>query len=137
MGVMLDSNACIFIMKRDQRIKPKARLSECGISQIVLGELEYGVCNSPKNRQQVNRQALYDFLSAVRIHPISNDVTALYGEVRALLRRQGQPIGPNDLWIAAHALALDTTLVTNNTREFTRVPNLVVDNWIIESGHLP
>ena len=130
MSVMLDSDACIHIMKRDPRMKPRAALAECGISQIVLGELEYGVSNSPENRQLDNRNALYDFLSAVHIHPLTNEVASVYGEVRALLRRQGMLIGPNDLWIAAHALALDATLVTSNTREFERVPNLAVENWI-------
>ncbi len=130
MAVMLDSDACIHIMKRDPRIKPNAALAECGISQIVLGELEYGVFNSPENRQLDNRKSLYDFLSAVHIHPLTNEVAAVYGEVRAVLRRQGMLIGPNDLWIAAHALSLKATLVTNNTREFKRVPNLVVENWI-------
>lgn len=75
MTVMLDSDACIHIMKRDPRMKPKADLSECGISQIVLGVLEYGVCNSP-----ANRQSLYDFLSAVHIHPLTNAVAVCYGE---------------------------------------------------------
>jgi len=133
MKVMLDSDTCIHIMKHDPRMQPKVALDECGISQIVLGELEYGVCNSPPNRQQENRQSLYDFLSAVAIHPITNDVAAFYGDVRAFLRRQGQMIGPNDLWIAAHALAADLTLVTNNTHEFSRVPNLSVDNWLVET----
>lgn len=130
MAVMLDSDTCIHIMKRDPRMKPKAALAECGISQIVLGELEYGVSNSPEIRQLDNRKSLYDFLSAVHIHPLTNEVAGVYGEVRAVLRRQGMLIGPNDMWIAAHALALDATLVTNNTREFERVPKLVVGNWI-------
>lgn len=130
MTVMLDSDTCIHIMKHDPRMKPKAALDECAISQIVLGELEYGVCNSPTNRQQQNRQSLYDFLSAVAIHPLTNDVAALYGDVRALLRRQGAMIGPNDLWIAAHALAAGLPLVTNNAREFARVPNLSIESWM-------
>ena len=133
MMVMLDSDMCIHIMKHDPRMKPRAALGDCGISQIVLGELEYGVCNSPPNRQQENRQSLYDFLGAVVIHPITNDVATFYGDVRAFLRRQGQMIGPNDLWIGAHALAADLTLVTNNTREFSRVPNLSVENWVVET----
>ena len=114
-------------------MKPRADLSECGISQIVLGELEYGVYNSPANRQQENRHSLYDFLSAVHIHPITNAVATCYGDIRAFLRREGMMIGPNDLWIASHALAIGATLVTNNTREFSRVPNLLVANWLVES----
>jgi len=130
MIVMLDSDTCIHVMKHDPRMKPKATLGDCAISQIVLGELEYGVCNSPAKRQQENRQSLYDFLTTVQIHPLTNDVAAFYGDVRAFLRRQGTPIGPNDLWIASHALAAGLPLVTNNTREFSRVPNLSIDTWM-------
>ena len=130
MIVMLDSDTCIHIMKHDPRVKPKASLGECAISQIVLGELEYGVCNSPTKRQQENRQSLYDFLTIVQIHPLTNDVAAFYGDVRAFLRRQGTPISPNDLWIASHALAAGLPLVTNNTREFSRVPDLRIDTWL-------
>lgn len=97
MVVMLDSDACIHIMKRDPRIKPKAALTECGVSQIVLGELEYGVSNSPEDRPLDNRKSLYDFLSAVHIHPLTNDVAAVCGEVKAILCRQGILIGPNGL----------------------------------------
>lgn len=136
MTVMLDSDACIHIMKRDPRMKPKADLSECGISQVVLGELEYGVCNSPANRQQENRQSLYDFLSAVHIHPLTNAVAVYYGDICAFLRREGMLIGSNNLWIASHAVATGATLVANNTREFTRVPNLNVVNWLVESANI-
>ena len=111
-------------------MKPQAALGDCAISQIVLGELEYGVCNSPSERQQQNRQSLYDFLSTVQVYPLSNEVAAFYGDIRAFLRRQGTPIGPNDLWIAAHALAGNIPLVTNNIREFERVPKLKIETWM-------
>ena len=130
MAMMLDSDTCISIMKRDPHMKPKAALGDCAISQIVLGELEYGVCNSPSERQQQNRQSLYDFLSTVQIYPLSNEVAAFYGDIRAFLRRQETRIGPNDLWIAAHALAGNIPLVTNNTREFERVPKLKIETWM-------
>ena len=130
MFAMLDSDTCIHLMKHDPRMKPKATLSECAISQTVLGELEYGVRNSPAKRHQQNRQSLYDFLTTMQIHPLTNDVAAFYGDIRAFLRRQGTPIGPNDLWIASHALAAGLPLVTNNTREFSRVPNLNIDTWM-------
>lgn len=130
MAVMLGSDTCIAIMRRDPSMKPQAALGECVISQIVLGELEYGVYSSSKPRQEDNRKSLYDFLSAVSIYPLTNDAAAIYGGIRASLRRQGTLIGPNDLWIAAHAVAVDASLVTNNTREFSRVPNLVLSNWM-------
>lgn len=130
MPYMLDTDTCIFIMNRDPRIAPQASLAECAISQIVLGELEYGVANSPEARQLENSRSLLDFLSSIKIYALTNQTARVYGEVRAGLRRSGQSIGPNDLWIAAHALALELPLVTNNTREFSRVPELVINTWV-------
>ena len=70
------------------------------------------------------------FLSVVRILPVDEQVVETYGDVRAYLETSGQRIGPHDTWIAAHALALELPLVTDNTREFSRVPELVIDNWL-------
>ena len=83
---------------------------------------------------RTNRQALLDFLSVVRILPVDEQVVETYGDVRAYLETNGQRIGPHDTWIAAHALALELPLVTNNTREFSRVPELVIDNWLQNEG---
>ena len=123
MHAMLDSDTCIHIMKHDPRMRPRIPVGDCGISQIVLGELEYGVRNSLSNRQQSNRQSLLDFLSLIRILPLTNELAGIYG---------GTPIGPNDLWIAAHALAAGAILVTNNTGEFSRVADLAIDTWMAE-----
>jgi tRNA(fMet)-specific endonuclease VapC len=68
-------------------------------------------------------------LETVQVLPLPLEAARRYGELRAQLQRIGQPIGSNDLWIAAHALADDLTLVTNNEREFQRVPGLRVENW--------
>ena len=75
---------------------------------------------------------MLDFLSLVRILPLTNEVAGIYGDIRARLRRRGTPIGPNDLWIAAHALAAGAILVTNNTGEFSRVADLTIDTWMGE-----
>ena len=130
MTVMLDTNTCIWIMNRDPRLVPQNLQSECLISQVVLGELEFGVFNSDERHQVQNRAALDDFLSNVLIAPLSNEVAHEYGRVRARLKRQGTLIGPNDLWIAAHAVCLGLPLVTANTSEFMRVENLEIDNWV-------
>ena len=130
MTVMLDTNTCIWIMNRDPRLVPQKLQSECLISQVVLGELEFGVFNSDERHQVQNRAALDDFLSNVLIAPISNEVAHEYGRIRARLKRQGALIGPNDLWIAAHAVCLDLPLVTADTSEFMRVENLEIDNWV-------
>ena len=129
MAYLLDANHCIYIMNRDTHIHPKAGLHECGISQIVLGELEFGIANSHENRREQNRRSLLDFVGSIEIYELSNETTAIYGRIRANLRRQGFSIGPNDLWIAAHAIAVDLPLITHNTVEFERIPELKLDNW--------
>jgi len=128
MRCMLDTDTCVYLIKKAPGLKPISAVQDCYISTIVLGELEYGVANSSEERREQNRQALLDFVSAVQILPLTESVSETYGELRAALKRQ--PIGPNDTWIAAHALALQLPLVTNNTREFSRVPNLIIDTWM-------
>lgn len=128
MQCMLDTDTCIHLIKKSLGMKPQASLQDCYISAIVLGELEYGVANSAETRLEQNRRALLDFVSAVQALPINENVSEMYGQVRAALKKQ--PIGPNDTWIAAHALSLQLPLVTNNTREFSHVPGLVIDTWM-------
>ena len=99
-----------------------------GISTVVLSELEYGVAKS----QQVerNRQRLADFLQPFIIVPYDAAAARAYGTLRTQLERSGQLIGREDMMIAAHALSLEATIVTNNAREFQRVSGLVVENWV-------
>ena len=98
------------------------------ISAITMAELEYGICKSSKPAQ--NRLALMMFLSEIQVVPFDGDAAQEYGSIRAELTAKGTPIGANDLLIAAHARSLGLTLVTNNGREFERVPGLVVENWV-------
>jgi tRNA(fMet)-specific endonuclease VapC len=128
MQCMLDTDTCVYLIKKASGMKPQSALQDCYISAIVLGELEYGVANSAETRREQNQQALLDFISAIQALPINENVSEMYGQVRATLKKQ--PIGPNDTWIAAHALSLQLPLVTNNTREFSRVPGLVIDTWM-------
>jgi tRNA(fMet)-specific endonuclease VapC len=132
MNVMLDTNICIYIIKQ----KPQAVLERfssfpmgaVGISVITLAELEYGVS---KSKQPVrNSEALEEFISPLEIAVFDRPATIAYGNVRALLEKRGHPIGSMDLLIAAHALSLGVPLATNNVREFKRVPNLRVENWV-------
>ena len=97
-------------------------------STIALSELEYGVSKSSKPEQ--NKLALAEFVAPLEIIAYGDAAAAHYGRIRTLLERQGTPIGRLDTLIAAHASALGCTLVTNNDREFSRIPNLVVENWI-------
>jgi len=128
MQCMLDTDTCVYLIKKAPGLKPQSALQDCYISTIVLGELEYGVANSAEAQREQNRQALLDFISAVQPLPLTESVSETHGQVRAALKKQ--QIGPNDTWIAAHALALQLPLVTNNTREFSRVPDLVIDTWM-------
>ena len=128
---LLDTNMCIYLIKR-QPAQTLVRLqsldiSTVGISSITLSELEYGVSKSSKSEQ--NKMALVEFLAPLEILPYDDAAAANYGPLRAFLESQGTPIGPLDTLIAAHALALGCTLVTNNVREFSRVPSLAVENW--------
>ena len=96
-------------------------------STIALSELEYGVSKSSKPEQ--NKLALAEFAAPLEIIAYGDAAAAHYGRIRTLLERQGTPICPPDTLIAAHASALGCTLVTNNNREFSRIPDLVVENW--------
>jgi len=96
-------------------------------SIIVSAEIRYGLNKTPSKK--LNHQAML-VLAALDILPLKPPVDEHYGEIRAYLNRTGQPIGWNDLFIAAHARALDLTLVTANVQEFSSVPGLHIENWL-------
>jgi tRNA(fMet)-specific endonuclease VapC len=129
---MLDTNTCIYVIKKKSadvidRLR-QARISQVGISSITLSELEYGVVKSSKPTQ--NQIALAQFLAPMEILSYGDEAAQHYGGIRALLEKLGTPIGSLDTLIAAHALSRDCILVTNNEKEFKRVPNLKMDNWV-------
>lgn len=129
--ILLDTNICIHIINA----RPKSvlerfrqyRMGEIGICSVVAAELAYGVAKSGSSR---NREALELFLAPLLILPFDEQAVWTYGDLRAELERQGTPIGSLDTMIAAHALSQQAVLVTNNTREFTRVPGLLLENWV-------
>ncbi|MEE4606023.1 MAG: type II toxin-antitoxin system VapC family toxin [Desulfobacteraceae bacterium] len=132
MKFMLDTNVCIYIIKRKpadllERFK-QTDISEISISSITLSELFYGVSKSSKPEQ--NFMALTQFVAPLEILPFGGEASQYYGDLRAYLERLGTPIGSLDMLIAAHALSLASTLVTNNEKEFNRVPNLKIENWV-------
>jgi tRNA(fMet)-specific endonuclease VapC len=101
------------------------------ISIISAGELRYGLSKlSPSKRATELTHHLNALLTAINVLPLPSNAAQHYGSTRAQLEISGTPIGGNDLWIASHALAQNMTLVTNNIREFERVPGLRVENWI-------
>ncbi len=128
---MLDSNICIHIINdaNDRLIAKLVRHErELCISTIVAAELKFGAAKSAA--QKKNRAALADFLAPLEVLPFDEDAAERYGELRATLEKAGRPIGPLDTLIAAHALSLNATLVTNNLREFQRIKGLRVESWV-------
>ena len=131
MKYMLDTNFCIYIIKQkppDVLVRFKqTEISRIAISSITLSELLYGVSKSSKPEQ--NFMALTQFVAPLEILPFGSEAAQYYGDLRAHLERQGTPVGPLDMLIAAHALSIAGTLVTNNEKEFVRVPHLKTNNW--------
>lgn len=131
MRYMLDTNICIYAIKnRPISVLTALRANESagiGISSVTAAELHFGAQKSGSAR---NLAALKQFLEPLEIADVDLAVAQTYGELRTALERNGTPIGPLDTLIAAHALALNLTLVSNNTREFARVPNLRLENWV-------
>jgi len=132
MRYILDTDICIALIKRKP---PKAlrrfdRLSagDVGISTITLAELRYGIAKSQNIDR--NRQALEEFLLPLEVADFDESAASAYGAVRADLENTGRPIGPLDTQIGAHALSLNSVLVTNNAAEFRRIKGLQVENWL-------
>ncbi len=129
---MLDTNICIYIqrnkypsvLERFTSLKP----GQAVISTITWGELLYGAAKSQRPKEVSG--VLAEFSKLVPVLPMTADCGKFYGRIRADLENTGQPIGNNDLWIAAHALAAGLTVVTNNSKEFERIPLLHIENWI-------
>ena len=128
MKAMLDTDTCIFAMSDAEGFEPQLPLQDCAISVVVLGELEWGVRRS--QRVERNQTGLDEWLTAVQVTGMNADVGRHYGTLRAHLAAAGELIGPNDLWIAAHALSLEVPLISHNLREFERVPGLAVETWM-------
>jgi len=132
MKYLLDTNICIYLIKK----KPVSvihrfdehSVGDIGISSITVAEMAYGVRKSQRKKQ--NQEALLQFLSPLTIAEFDSDAAFSYGQIRAELENQGRPIGSLDTLIAGHAVSLGVTLVTNNEREFSRVPGLTVENWV-------
>lgn len=131
MRYLLDTNICIYISKRKppqvlsrlQRLRP----GDVGMSIVTHLELVYGAWKS--QRVEANLAAIEQLRGLIPVQPLDVAVAGHYGRLRAELERAGTPIGAYDLIIAAHALSLGLTLVSNNRREFSRVRGLRVDNW--------
>jgi tRNA(fMet)-specific endonuclease VapC len=128
---LLDTDICIYISRnRTPSVTRRLAVLEPGsavMSVICYGELRHGAEKSVTRERAMRR--LVELTALLPVEPLPPAAGEAYGTIRADLERRGTVIGSNDLWIAAHALAADLTLVTNNEREFRRVPGLKVENW--------
>ena len=132
---MLDTNICIYIAKqrppevkaRFERLKP----GQLVMSAITYGELSYGASKSSQKAKSLAQ--LEELVQDIPAADLDSKAGQVYGEIQAILEKQGRLIGNNNLWIGAHALALNLTLVTNNEREFKRIPGLSVENWTLHA----
>jgi tRNA(fMet)-specific endonuclease VapC len=128
---MLDTNICIYIAKhqppevkaRFERLKPGQLI----MSAITYGELYFGACKSSQRARALAQ--LEELVQDIPVEHLDSSAARAYGEIRATLEKQRRLIGNNDLWIGAHAMALDVTLATNNEREFKRIAGLSIENW--------
>ncbi|GGA93491.1 ribonuclease VapC [Brucella endophytica] len=128
---LLDTNILIAALNEHSGIRQRLdslRLENVYLSAIVLGELEYGAEKSAYGER--NRAHLATLAGQLPLIGLDAEASRHYGILRTFLERKGTPIGSNDMWIAAQALAIKATLVTNNEREFSRVPGLPVENWL-------
>lgn len=129
---LLDTNICIYIAKHNP---PEVRerfashsANELAMSVVTLGELIYGAEKS--QAQKSSLAVIQNLTNLIPIYSLPEAAGKHYGQIRAELQRQGQIIGNNDLWLAAHARLENWILVTNNEREFLRVDGLQVENWV-------
>jgi tRNA(fMet)-specific endonuclease VapC len=130
---LLDTNTCIYIAKHNppavrERFARQAA-SDLVMSVVTFGELRFGAEKSQSKEKA--RAAIQQLRSRIEVCPLPIAAAEHYGEIRAELQKYGQPIGNNDLWIAAHARSEGWIVVTNNDSEFERVPGLVVENWVV------
>jgi tRNA(fMet)-specific endonuclease VapC len=133
MKYMLDTNICIYLIKQNpakviKHFKSHA-IGDIGISSITLAELRYGVSKS--QHVEKNQQALDEFILSLEIADFDEKAAQEYGAIRAELERSGKSIGSMDMLIGAHARALGSTLVTNNTKEFKQIKNLKIADWSV------
>jgi tRNA(fMet)-specific endonuclease VapC len=128
---LFDTNICIYAAKGAfpalAKRLPALRKGDACISVVTYGELLKGAEKS--QQPAAARAAVERMISLLPVMPLDEEVAVEYAHIAAWLERKGTPIGGNDLWIGAHALALGLTVVTNNEREFKRIPKLKVENW--------
>ena len=136
MSYLLDTDTCVAIIrKRPARVLQRLKQQPpgtVGVSAITVGELSTGAAKSIQPER--NAEALVQFLLPLEIHTFDYGAAQAYGSLRVALEQQGAPIGSMDVLIAAHAVSLDLTVVTHNTRHFAKVPGLRLEDWFEPRG---
>lgn len=129
---MLDTNICIYVLRnRSKRLQHKFKVEkDLCISSVTYAELCFGIENSAPTLRSKRWEQLNLFTRLLNVEALDWNAGRHYGRLRAWLKEQGKPIGNNDLFIASHAQSMGAVLVTNNVREFSRVPDLKVENWV-------
>ncbi len=132
MKYLLDTNICIYIIK-NKYLEISKKISKVGlenvaVSSITIAEMEFGIAKSTRPKEAESK--LYEFLVPFEIIDFNLNAARYYGKIRNDLFKNGTPIGEMDLMIASIALANDLKIVTNNEREFERVKDLKIENWI-------
>lgn len=132
MNVLLDTDTCIYLIRRKPREVLRRfedyEVGDIGVSSITVAELHFGVRKSQRPAQ--NERALEQFLLPLVVVAFDHEAAIVYGRIRAVLETRGTPIESLDTLIAAQAASRHLTLVTNNVREFSRVPDLELENWV-------
>lgn len=128
---MLDTNTCIFVLKnRTEKLRHKFKaIKKLCISSVTYGELCYGIENGQSKLKEERYSQLDIFTRKLLIDPWDEEAARHYGYIRAVLKKEGKSIGNNDLLIAAHTRSISAVLVTNNTKEFSRIPDLTLEDW--------
>ncbi|MFP4429919.1 MAG: type II toxin-antitoxin system VapC family toxin [Spirochaetaceae bacterium] len=131
MKYMLDTDTCIYVINESpqgvfDRFKQE-RVGDVGLSSISLSELHYGAEKSSNPGK--NLSALENFIAPLEVLEYGEQEAEEYGQIRSYLEKRGEPIGSMDMLIAAHARSIGVTLVTNNSREFKKVPGLPIETW--------
>jgi len=131
MRYLLDTNICIYLINgASEKVRHRLRktpVGEVGISAVTLSELWFGVAHSARPEQ--NQAALTQFIMTLDVLGYEAEAAEAYGRLRSELARKRKVVGSMDMMIAAHAIALGRTLVTNNLREFSRIDGLSLENW--------
>ena len=129
---MLDTNTCIFVLKnRTVALKNKFKaIKTLCISAVTYAELCYGIENGDSHHRKERYRQLGTFTQRLLIDSWNEEAAKHYATIRAALKQQGNMIGNNDILIAAHARSLNAVLVTNNTKEFSRIPDITLEDWL-------